>query len=690
MSTQEISFEAERKLKYVALSLLLLVLFFAFRFSDWMGSRTLHTVMEVLATFLAFIVGVLALLRYYSKKDNMFLLLGSGFIGTAFLDGYHTVVTSSFFDQLALSPPPALIPWSWNASRYFLAIVMFLSWLAWRREKKMGEKGLIPEWIVFWGVGALTLASFAFFVYFPLPSAYYPDLSFGRPEEFGAAFFFLLALIGYLTKGDWKRQSFDHWVVYSLIIGFMTQVFFMSSSFELFDFMFDAAHGLKQMSYVFVLIGLLIGIHHLYQDIGGTQEKLVSQNDDLKRAMRSSDYQSHHIEEQSDKLENQQRALLNILEDVQKEKFKTESLANDLKKYQLAVENASDHIVITDPDGVVLYANPATTRITGFLVDEIIGHKAGKLWGGLMPSAFYEDMWKIVKIDKRVYSGKLTNRRKNGKRYQAALTISPILGDEGEVQFFVGIERDITKQTDVDRMKTEFISLASHQLRTPLSAVKWFTEMLIKGDAGDLEGDQIQFVQNISDSNDRMISLVNSLLNISRIESGRIIIEPEKISLVHLSKDIVKELRPRIQTKKLNVFVTGAADLPDADLDPGLTHEVIMNLMTNAIKYTPEGGKIEVSVVTKGDQIVLSVKDTGFGIPEAEHSRVFERFFRAENIISKEPDGTGLGLYLIKAIVDASMGKISFESVENEGTTFSVSFPIEGLRAQEGEVRLNT
>jgi len=158
--------------------------------SGWRGSAELHTLMEAVATLLALLIGAMALVRYYSKKSNTFLFIGAGFLGTAFLDGYHAVVTSAFFRPFMPSDLPSLIPWSWVASRQFLAVFMLLSWLAWSRQARLGDAGRIGEGTVYAFSAAFTLASFLFFAFAPLPAAYYPEFVFHRPEEFAPALFF--------------------------------------------------------------------------------------------------------------------------------------------------------------------------------------------------------------------------------------------------------------------------------------------------------------------------------------------------------------------------------------------------------------------------------------------------------------------------------------------------------------------
>ena len=253
------------------------------------------------------------------------------------------------------------------------------------------------------------------------------------------------------------------------------------------------------------------------------------------------------------------------------EKETSDRLAEDLKKFQLAVENASDQIIITDPQGSILYANKALEDTSEFTIGEVIGKNPGKLWGGQMDKKFFEKLWDGIKREKKTFQGELTNKKKSGKTYIAALSITPILDKDGNVRFFVGIERDITKAKEVDRMKTEFISLASHQLRTPLSAIKWFTEMLLAGDAGKLTKEQKEFLTQVYASNDRMIELVNALLNVSRIEEGRIAIEPVPTDLPELVSQVLTELTPKIKEKELHTLCAKLVHYRNARLPKGPT-----------------------------------------------------------------------------------------------------------------------
>jgi PAS domain S-box-containing protein len=362
--------------------------------------------------------------------------------------------------------------------------------------------------------------------------------------------------------------------------------------------------------------------------------------------------------------------------------------SKELYKFQLAVEGASDLIAITDLEGKILYINSAATDITGYSRYELIGQKAGKAWGGNMKRDTYKRLWKTIKEKKHVFKDELDNKRKNGEKYIAEVTISPILDEQGAVMFFVGIERDITKAKEVEKMKNEFISLASHQLRTPLTAMKWLIELLLDGEGGKLKKEHRDMIDSINQSNERMIKLVNSLLNVSRIESGRIIVEPMSTDIKELVKGVISEVEVKAREKEQKIVFSCHPNLPKLNIDPKLVRNVYQNLLTNSIRYSPVGSDITLIISKDSKNLISQVSDNGFGIPSNVKDKIFQKFYRAPNAVKVETKGTGLGLYLAKQIVEASEGKMWFISEEDKGTSFWFTLPLKGMEPKEGEVEL--
>lgn len=232
---------------------------------------------------------------------------------------------------------------------------------------------------------------------------------------------------------------------------------------------------------------------------------------------------------------------------------------------------------------------------------------------------------------------------------------------------------------EIDQMKTEFISVASHQMRTPLSAIKWVLKMMMDGDVGTLTAEQQDLLQKGYQSNERMILLINDLLNVSRIEEGRFQYRFSRVDLREIVERVIDELGPEIKARGATFrYQKPERELPKASIDEQKMHLVVQNLIDNAVKYTPRGGKVTVTLKLEGDKIVCAVTDTGAGIPERQQDRIFSKFFRADNVIRMQTEGSGLGLFIAKNIVERHGGTIGFESKEGVGSTFSFALPVEG------------
>jgi len=353
---------------------------------------------------------------------------------------------------------------------------------------------------------------------------------------------------------------------------------------------------------------------------------------------------------------------------------KLENLVNDLKVVQLSMDNAFTHIIITDENGFIIYANKAAEETTGYSKKEMVNEKPS-LWGKQMPPSFYENLWKTIKVEKKKFAGEIINKRKNGNLYNAEIRIAPVLDDNNEAKFFVALERDITEQKEMDRAKSEFISLAAHQLRTPISTISITTEMLLSKIVGDISKENKKYLRQIFTEVRSMTEMIDVFLNVSRIEMNKFPIKTEPMKLYDIIDKIVKAVTPQIEDKGIHFKKNYSKTLPVLDLDKNVMMIILENLLSNAIKYTSKGGKISLSAEEKGNNVIIEIADNGIGIPKKEQYRIFSKMFRAENTSSIKSEGSGLGLYLVKNLAEQSNYDISFKSKENEGTTFTIYMP---------------
>jgi len=367
------------------------------------------------------------------------------------------------------------------------------------------------------------------------------------------------------------------------------------------------------------------------------------------------------------------------------------TLAEVSARNQALLESIGDGIIATDQDGRMTLVNDSAERMLGKKREKILGKSM------VEEIPLVDEKGKAVPLYRRpavlaLSNGKKTSQpqgvtyyyeRSDGSRFPVGITVTPFVLGERIVGTIV-VFRDITIETDIDRAKTEFVSLASHQLRTPLATIRWYAEMLRDESLGKLNEEQKEYLNTMYKSNLRMIDLVDALLNVSRLELGTFIIEPEETDLVDLAKSVLEELAVKIQAKSMQIETKYEPEKIVLSVDPKLTRIIFQNLLSNAIKYTPGKGKVSLSVEQKHKEVLIKVADTGYGIPKADQDKIFTKLFRADNVKTKETEGTGLGLYIIRQILETAGGKIWFESEENKGTTFYVSLPLEGMKQKKG------
>ncbi len=372
------------------------------------------------------------------------------------------------------------------------------------------------------------------------------------------------------------------------------------------------------------------------------------------------------------------------------------------KNYIESEKNKTDSILKSIGDGVfvvntnfeITMFNKTSELITGFTASEAIGRKYHEIL------QFFSDSDETRRNDsfirKAIETGTVQEMpphtlliNKMGQKIPVADSACPLKDKNGEIIGCVVVFRNITHEYEIAKAKTEFVSLASHQLRTPLSSINWHAEMLLSEDSGKINANQKKYLEEIYFGNRRMVDLVNSLLNVSRLEMGTFLVEPQKTNILEMADDVIKELAPRSLEKDIKIKKDYDKTLPEINVDPKLMRIIFQNLLSNSLKYTQTKGKIELKINYDKKNLSIEMKDNGMGIPEKQRASIFSKFFRADNVRQTETEGTGLGLYLVKSIIEHSEGKVSFESTENKGTTFFVSLPLSGMKAKKGTKEIN-
>jgi PAS domain S-box-containing protein len=355
-----------------------------------------------------------------------------------------------------------------------------------------------------------------------------------------------------------------------------------------------------------------------------------------------------------------------------------EASMQDTARLEALFASIGEGVIATDEAGNITRVNKRTLTLMNMTEKELL-HKhflnviISVHDNGEPISAFERPIVRAFQTGKTI-SSRTLYQQKGGTLLPVYLTVSPIIY-RGRPIGAIEVFRDLTDEIESDKLKSDFISIASHQLRTPLSAINMYSMMLRDGLAGDLSEEQLAYIHTILTSVERMNVLIDTLLNITRIESGGIKPKPSSVRLDDLAREMLTEFMPAAQAKELSLVTEVPIEMPAIRTDGMLVKEVCANLLSNAIKYTPEGGAVAVKLTETSKEIHWTVTDTGYGIPENEQKNIFLKFFRAGNIVHKDVSGTGLGLYLIKNIAESLGGDLWFESTENVGSTFHFSLP---------------
>ncbi|MEJ2206245.1 MAG: response regulator [Gemmatimonadota bacterium] len=747
--------------------------------TPWTSSAALHTLLETLATIVALIVGGLALVRFYSRKQATFLFIGTGFVGAGVLDLNHALLTSDFL--LAAGSPEAenLFAWTWTAERVFLSLFLFASLLAWRQERE-GES--VHEGSVYLTAVTLTLLNLLFFEWVPLTDAHVPVLWMSRPAEFLPGILFLLAFLGYLAKGAWRRDDFEHWLMISLVIATMLHVAFMARSTARFDGMFDAAHLLKLTSYGAMLTGLLISVYQTFRREGEVLGALTAANEALGREIEVRAKTEEAVKEGRTQLQDfldnandliqsvaldgtilyvngvwkqtlgytdEQLTELNLLQivhpahvdtvrsefdrvlrgqpsrrfnvefvaangrvvilsgsvaaqhvggkpaatqgifrDVTEQRIAERQLADSQANLTALVENTGDAIWSVDRDHRLITFNSAFSLAmearTGR--EPAVGHLPFDVFVAGDVDWYAAVYRRVLQGDRHVA---LRTDEVDGQLRYFELYANPIQGDDG-ITGAVLFGKDVTPRVRAEealrvakdeaeaanKAKSDFLASMSHELRTPLNSVIGFTNILLKNKDAHLDDKEIGFLQRVLANGKHLLELINEVLDLAKIEAGRMEAVTESVDLGRLVVETVQQLEGQARAKEGNVQLV--AEVPEGltpiDTDPAKLKQVIINLVGNALKFTQQGSvTVRVDAGSEGaTPVAVAVEDTGIGISEDRLEAIFEAFQQAEAGTARKYGGTGLGLTISRSLCLLMGYDLIVESTPGSGSTFTI------------------
>ena len=783
---------AHRVTIYFFVFLLLFVGAFGLERSDWTSGPTLHGVLETLSTLLAFVVGALALVRFYSKKQGTFLFIGTGFLGTAILDTFSAVVAvvamlaevagvaPGLFSDFTPAQLDDLSSWSFTASGAFLSVFLFLSWVVWQRDRKAPERKKIREQTVYLAALLLTVVSFGVFDLLPLTRALDPNQLIRQPAELFPTFFFLLAYLGFFVKGHWRFDTFEHWLMVALLMSVMVHGAFMPFSSQYHDGLFVAAHCLKTLSYASVLVGLMASVYITFRREEEASDSTRETNAALAREIDFRRRVEREIQESEERLQD-------------------------------FLYNAHDLIQSVDQDGKFLYVNRAWMETLGYdeaavkrlnlfdILDASCRERCRRefaevLGGASLPAtevtflasdgrkilcsgssnarvqegepvasrSIFRDITEEVEARKKLegFQANLqalventgdaiwsVERSKRLITFNTAFSMAlearterePKIGDElalcfpltdvpwydemydralgGEAfselrdeeigghlrsyEFFfnpireaAGITgvavfgKDVTarRRTQValrmakeeaeraNKAKSHFLANMSHELRTPLNSVIGFTNILLKNRGGNFAKQELTFLDRILANGKHLLDLINEVLDLAKIEAGRMELELVFVPMKKLVQETLAQLEGQVKDKPVELRGDVPEGLDALHCDPGKLKQVIINLVGNALKFTEEG-EVVVEVVTAEDgksPAAIAVRDTGIGIPPERLQAIFEAFQQADGTTSRRFGGTGLGLTISRSLCQLMGYELKVESEVDKGSTFTI------------------
>jgi len=350
------------------------------------------------------------------------------------------------------------------------------------------------------------------------------------------------------------------------------------------------------------------------------------------------------------------------------------ALKQSEQKIETILSSAGEGIVELSPHGAITYVNPGAMSMTGCEKRELLGQLFASVLTQESGPQFAEQMQKHAEVDR--WSCELMMRRKIGDPYWVRVSANTIRDSDWKPLGLVLVTTDIMHLKELDRMKTEFVSMVSHELRTPLTSIKGYVSMLREGELGEMTPEQNEFLDITLANADRLVDLINDLLDISRIESGRLRLSLSEFDFGDVIKAVRSEMRAMGETKRINTVVEGYAEPVRVRADRDRVVQILANLLSNAYKYSLEGTTVRIRTHVDQRFARIQVVDQGMGLSEQDQAKLFTKFFRTEAAKQRGISGTGLGLSISRQLVEMQGGEMSVRSEIGAGSTFAFTLPL--------------
>jgi two-component system, OmpR family, phosphate regulon sensor histidine kinase PhoR len=350
-------------------------------------------------------------------------------------------------------------------------------------------------------------------------------------------------------------------------------------------------------------------------------------------------------------------------------------IATEKSKIKTIMNSMGDGVLVCDQDGSIVLTNPATNRMLRLSGDDLLGKL---LTEAHLPPELADAILKSLKTRESTFTS-ISQELSLGAEEEVHLRAhtAPVRNDVGEIMGAVTVFQDISYLKELDKMKSEFIAMVTHELRAPIAAVEQQLTVILNKMAGEVTEKQEQLLSRAKERTRGLLDLIKDLLDLSKIEAGKMVQYKEPLSLQEVIQRVVDLMRAEAEHKKIDLHFSASPEIPLIHADRNSMEEIFTNLISNAIKYTPEQGKVWIALGEEKGFVKASVSDTGIGIEEKDLSRIFDKFYRVKTTETRQIVGTGLGLSIVKSIVAAHLGSISVESKVGAGTTFTVLLPKE-------------